>query len=167
MPGLLSLKLTPPPAAKNPVGRPRLPQQVVEDRERRKAQDAMAALSNPVDQARLAFAAGNRLSAFVGLILGGFVPLASYTLIHQEVASRPALWALVAGGLVYSAFSVYGWGRQAFDHRWKALGFVVLLEGTLTFCSIAWLSLTGLAILMVLNGVTAAVTLQKPREVED
>jgi hypothetical protein len=71
---------------------------------------------------------------------------------------------LVAGGLVYSAFSVFGWARQAFNHRLKALGFVVLLEGTLTFCSVVWLSLAGLAILMVLNGVTAAVTLQTPAE---
>jgi hypothetical protein len=172
MSALLSLRLQSPESSQ-PVkgrgrGRPPLPPAVVEARARRQAQQAAEAefgsASNPVDQARLAFQQGGRLSALVGLVLGGFVPLASYTLIHQEVAARPQLWALVAGGLVYSAISVYAWACQAFENRMKALGFVVLLEGTLTFCSVRWLSLAGLAILMVLNGVSAAVILQKPKE---
>lgn len=164
--GILNLQVLPPPK-KRGRGRPPTPIEVIEGRQRRQAQEKLARIDNPVDQARAAFSQGNRLSAIVGLVLGGFVPLASYTLIHMEVARRPLLWVLVAGGLIYSAFSVYGWARQAFDHRLKAFGFVVLLEGTLTFCSVQWLSLAGLAILMVLNGVTAAVTLQKPREAED
>ena len=54
------------------------------------------------------------------------------------------------------------WAVKAFHYRLKALGFVVLLEGTMTFCGIEWLSLAGLSILMVLNAITAAVTLQRP-----
>lgn len=160
--------------AKRGRGRPRLAPEVIQarneertrTRDRRAEQEALAATANPVEQARMAFGRGNRLSAAVGLVLGGFVPLASYTLVHLEVSRRPLLWVLVVGGLVYSAFSVYGWARKAFRHRAKALGFVVLLEGTLTFCSVPWLSLAGLAILMVLNGVTAAVALQEPGEEE-
>jgi hypothetical protein len=47
-----------------------------------------------------------------------------------------------------------------------SLGWVVLLEGTMTACKIVWLSLAGLAILIVLDGITTAITitLQKPRE---
>ncbi len=162
---LLSLKLQP-PEKKAKRGRPRLAPEVVELRERRQSQEVLATISNPVDQARAAFSRGGRLSAFVGLILGGFVPLASYTLIHLEVATRPLLWILVCGGLIYSAISVYGWALQAFHYRLKALGFVILLEGTLTFCSVRWLSLAGLAILMVINGLSAAVMLQRP-EIEE
>lgn len=160
MAGILNLEVAPP----RPPGRPPLTAEAVEQRRRiearKKAQQLLALTTNPVDQAREVFRKGGRLSALVGLILGGFVPLASYTLVHLEVATRPLLWVLVAGGLIYSAISVYAWARQAFGYRLKALGFVVLLEGTLTFCSVQWLSLAGLAILMVLNGVTAAVTLQ-------
>jgi hypothetical protein len=106
------------------------------------------------------FALGQRARALLGFGLGAFVPLASYMEIHFEVAAHPQLWFLVAGALVYSAISVYTWAVEAFHYRLKAVGFVVLLEGTMTFCSIAWLSLAGLAILMILNAVTAAVTLQ-------
>jgi VIT1/CCC1 family predicted Fe2+/Mn2+ transporter len=118
---------------------------------------------NPVDQAVAVLRSSSRLSALFGLALGAFVPLASYTIIHVEVKARPELWVLVGACLLFSAFSVFGWARQAFDHTFKALGFVVLLEGVLMFSRVAWLSLSGLVILMVLNGVTAAVTLQKRR----
>jgi hypothetical protein len=42
----------------------------------------------------------------------------------------------------------------------KAIGFVLLLEGTVTFSNEHWLSLSGLLILVVINGVSAAVVLQ-------
>ena len=109
---------------------------------------------------RVYFALGQRARALLGFGLGAFVPLASYMEIHFEVGTHPQLWFLVAGALAYSAISVYTWAVEAFHYRIKALGFVVLLEGTMTFCSITWLSLAGLAILMILNAITAAVTLQ-------
>jgi len=109
---------------------------------------------------RVYFALGQRARALLGFGLGAFVPLASYMEIHFEVGHHPQLWFLVAGALAYSAISVYTWAVEAFHYRLKALGFVVLLEGTMTFCSILWLSLAGLAILMILNAITAAVTLQ-------
>jgi hypothetical protein len=40
-----------------------------------------------------AFSAGNWLSAFMGFVLGGFVPVAMYALIHCEVAEHPGYWA--------------------------------------------------------------------------
>jgi hypothetical protein len=64
------------------------------------------------------------------------VPLASYTVVHTEVATRPLMWFLVAGGLLYSSISVYTWAVQIFRWRLRALGFVVLIE-CLVFA--AWL----------------------------
>jgi hypothetical protein len=165
MAGILQLTL-PREEPKRGRGRPRTPPEVIAERQRLAAQQQTALITNPVDQARAVFRSGNRLSALVGLIMGGFVPLASYALIHLEVGKRPTLWVLVAGGLVYSALNMFGWMQRLFGNRWMALGWVVLLEGTMTACSIAWLSLTGLSILMILDGITTAITitLQKPRE---
>ena len=81
-------------------------------------------------------------------------------LVHSEVVDHPWYWVMVAGGLAYSAISVYVWAKQAF-HMWiKAIGFVLLLEGTVTFSKEPWLGLTGLVILVTINGVSAAVALQ-------
>lgn len=107
------------------------------------------------------FALGQRARALLGFLVGAFVPLASYTVVHAEVATRPLMWFLVAGGLLYSSISVYTWAVQMFHWRLRALGFVVLLECTLTFCGILWLGLAGLAILMLLNALNAAVALQQ------
>jgi hypothetical protein len=42
---------------------------------------------------------------------------------------------MILGGLAYSAISVYEWAQSAF-HLWvKAAGFVLLLEGTVTFAT--------------------------------
>ena len=94
----------------------------------------------------------------VGIALGAFVPLASYTLVHVD--GRREVWILVAGGLVYSALTVYKWAERAFTYRMKAIGFVVLLEGVMTFTRVEWLGLAGLAILMGLNAWSAAASLQ-------
>jgi hypothetical protein len=165
MPGILQLTL-PREEPKRGRGRPRTPPEVIAERQRLAAQQQTAQITNPVDQARAVFRSGNRLSALVGLIMGGFVPLACYTLIHLEVSTRPTLWVLVAGGLVYSALNMFSWMQRLFGNWWMPLGWVVLLEGSMTASKIAWLSLTGLAILMILDGVTTAITitLQKPRE---
>jgi len=144
----LSLNLVSPPPA---LSRMRGPNRLTR---------ARAANMGAVEQMKRAFAAGNRLSAFMGVILGGFIPIAVYALVHFEVADQPALWVMVVGGLAFSAISVFKWAESAFHIVLKALGFVVLLEGTVTFASQRWLSLAGLAILVTINSVSAAVALQ-------
>lgn len=47
-------------------------------------------------------------------MLGGFIPLASYTIAHQEAPHKPVLWVLVACGLASSALTVFDWARVAF-----------------------------------------------------
>jgi hypothetical protein len=118
---------------------------------------------SPVDQVRRAFAPQRRLSAALGFILGGFVPVATFTIVHHEVATYPLLWILVAGGLLYSALSVYTWAKQTFTLTAKALGFVLLTEGAVTFAHTSWLSVAGLTILVTINGICATVALQTRR----
>ena len=113
-----------------------------------------------IQQVKRAFGAGARLAGFVGLLIGGFVPVATYALVHHEVSRYPVLWVLVAGGLLYSATTVFIWARAAFGSVVKSLGFVVLLEGILTFSHIEALGLSALAILVFINAVSAACALQ-------
>ena len=112
-----------------------------------------------VHQVKAATHKSNRIAMTAGFILGSFVPAASYELVHYEVASQPMLWILVTGGLTYSALTVYQWAKVAFKHPAKALGFVVLLEGILTFSASAWLSGSALALLVAINGVSAGCQL--------
>jgi len=139
----------------NLVEQPKQPKR----RRRRVTRESLANM-NVVEQMRRAFASGHRLSGLMGLILGGFIPVAVYSLVHVEVATHPLFWAMVVGGLAYSAISVFTWAKQAFHMGIKALGFVLLLEGTVTFATERWLGLSGLVILIVINGVSAAVALQ-------
>jgi hypothetical protein len=115
-----------------------------------------------VSQVRRAFAPGNRLAAAVGLLLGGFVPLAVYVVAHGEsgeFAGHERAWALVGGGLVYSATTVYQWAKLAFTSAFKSVGFCVLLEGVMVTSTTHWLALAALGYLIAINGVATACTL--------
>ena len=119
-----------------------------------------------VDQIRRSFRPGARLAGFTGLVIGGFVPLATFTVAHYEAKAEPMLWALVVGGLIYSASTVYQWARDAFGNGFKALGFCVLLEGCMVFAHIPALILTALAVLIFINACAAACALQVRKDVE-
>jgi hypothetical protein len=129
------------------------------------ASNDSAAPSTVVDQVRLAFARTDRLAAVVGLLLGAFVPLACYLVSHCELSGDLPLYSqrgayLVAGGLAYSAKTVWQWGTVAF----KAAGFVVLLEGVMVTSHIAWLGIVALGYLMAINGVATAFNLIHKKE---
>ena len=112
-----------------------------------------------MDQVRAATHKTKRLAMVCGAVLGGFVPIASYVLVHQEVQHTPALWVLVTGGLIYSAKTVFDWTKVAFKHPAKAFGFVVLIEGVLAFSETPWLSGAALALLVAVNGISAGCQL--------
>jgi hypothetical protein len=119
-----------------------------------------------VAQVRRACARGNRLAAFVGMLLGGFVPLAVYVVAHGESGSftgHERAWALTAGGLLYSAKTVYEWARLAFASVAKSIGFVVLVEGVMVSSTTHWLALAALGYLILINGVGTACTLAGQR----
>lgn len=103
------------------------------------------------------------LAFTVGLVLGAFVPFATYSVSHAEIDSR-RLWQqpaayFVLGGLMFSAATVYGWGQKAFLQRSKALGFVLLMEGTMITSHTKGLALAALAYLCAINGVATACNL--------
>lgn len=121
-----------------------------------------------VEQVRLSLRRGSRLAFALGVLLGGFVPIATYVISHTELAPGP-LWlqpaaAFVAGGLLFSAVTMYRWGVLAFAQRAKALGFVVLLEGTMVTAHTHWLALAALCYLAAINGVATACNLARAGE---
>ncbi len=118
-----------------------------------------------VEQVSQAFARGHRLSAVMGFVLGGFIPVATFTLVHHDVKDNQLLWVLIVGGLLYSAISVFRWAKTAFRMTAKAVGFVVLLEGVVTFAHTTWLPMAGLFILVAINGISAASALQAKEEI--
>jgi hypothetical protein len=54
---------------------------------------------------------------------------------------------------------MYGWGKLAFLQRSKAIGFVLLLEGTMVTSHTHWLAVTALVYLCAINGVATACNL--------
>jgi hypothetical protein len=116
-----------------------------------------------LEQVERSLQPGNRLATLMGAILGGFIPLASYTIAHQEAPNKPVLWVLVACGLAYSALTVFDWARVAFRHPVKALGFCGLLEGVMTFSSTQWLAIAALTMLIVINGIATGCNLVADR----
>ena len=121
-----------------------------------------------VRQVRLAFSRRNLLATCLGILLGGFVPIATYFVAHYDVRTDLPLWvqsdvAIVLGGLTFSARTVFQWAALAFRSAFKALGFVVLAEGVMTLVHIHWLSIAALCYLVAINGVATGcnLTVQK------
>lgn len=113
-----------------------------------------------ISQIRLALA--HPLPLAVGALLGALVPVATYTVGHEELgaagwASVPG--AVVVGGCLFSARTVYGWTRRAFRGWSKALGFVLMAEGVMTFSQTPWLSLLMLGFLVAINAVATGSNL--------
>lgn len=137
------------------------PQLAAKPRNRRKQQSSVIAA------VRAAAAPESRLASFVGLVLGGFIPLASFVVCHSELAAAKgltyvALQAIVAGGLLFSAKTVWQWGRLAFADPWKATGFVLLLEGVMIVSGVAPLSYGALGLLIAINGIATGCQLSRP-----
>jgi len=91
-------------------------------------------------------------ATLIGALVGGLVPWFARTLAHDEVPSTWAngnhglamlMVAVVLGCAVFSAITVYKFGRATFGDKRKALGFVLALEG----------------VMLVSHGVTSAVAL--------
>jgi len=119
-----------------------------------------------MDEIRAAFRQKNLLATFVGLILGGFVPVGSFLVIHYEVGEftwhGAAMLGLAIGGLVFSAKTVWQWAKSAFaDDAWKATGFVILLEGLMTLSGNFGLSVAALVLLTAINAIATGVQLSR------
>lgn len=110
-----------------------------------------------ISQVRIA--SNNPVALLVGCLLGGFVPFATYFVAHTTTLGWNLATLLVLGGLLYSAKTVYQWGRQAFSCPYKAAGFVLLIEGTMVTSNIRWLSITALCYLVAINAVATGCQL--------
>lgn len=120
--------------------------------------------SGIVKQVKTAIKPQHRLATCLGFMLGGLVPTTTYMISHYEITwDKPIYFQvssfLVLGGLLYSATTVFSWGLLAFGHWIKALGFVILTEGTLVMSHITWLSLCSLGYLVAINGVATGCAL--------
>jgi len=104
-------------------------------------------------------AMGNPVALFLGALFGGFVPVGSHHLAHYEARGFDIAALLVVGGLIYSAKTVYQWGKLAFECPWKAIGFVVLVEGIMVASKTPWLSFAALAYLVVINAMATGCQL--------
>jgi hypothetical protein len=99
---------------------------------------------------------GQRLASVIGAVIGAVVPVLVYRIAHHHAGITPALWLIVAGGLLFSASSVYSWGLRLFGGAWyKAGGFTVLIELSTVFVQ-GWESKLALSILILINGVNLA-----------
>ena len=117
------------------------------------------AADSVIDQIKIAFSV-SAIGLVVGLILGASVPLTTYFISHYEWKEPWSIYSLlVAGGLIFSANSVYFWTKSAFRSGVKALGFVVLTELGMIFSHIAWISLLGLSILIGINAIASGANL--------
>jgi VIT1/CCC1 family predicted Fe2+/Mn2+ transporter len=119
-----------------------------------------------VEQVRASMKPKARLATIIGFLFGGFVPLASWVVAHHELdKTRPFYLQvgtlIVLGGLVYSASTVYQWGKLAFRSGSKSLGFVFLLEGVLLASLTEWLSLAALGFLVFVNGIATGCNLSR------
>jgi len=112
-----------------------------------------------VDAVKTSMLKRNRVALLAGGILGGFVPIATFVVGHLDTKTIPMLWLLVAGGLIYSAMSVYDFAKQAFKSSLKSLGFVILIEGAMTFSTTECLSYAALGLLILINAVACGCNL--------
>jgi hypothetical protein len=103
----------------------------------------------------------NPHAALIGALIGGLVPWFGRTLAHDQIPSAWAagnqglvltLIAVVLGCALFSALSVYKFGKAAFGDSRKALGFVLALEGVM-LVSTGATSTVALAVLILINAV--------------
>jgi len=100
-------------------------------------------------------------ATLIGALVGGLVPWFARTLAHEEV---PVAWsagshalvlvmlAVVLGCAIFSALTVYKFGRATFGDARKALGFTLALEGVM-LVSHGTTSAVALAVLIAINAL--------------
>jgi hypothetical protein len=111
-------------------------------------------------------------ATLIGAVVGGLVPWFARTLAHDQL---PAAWsagsralaaimiAVVLGCAVFSAITVYKFGRATFGCAKKALGFVAAIEGVM-LVSTGITSSVALAVLVLINALANGSVIALARE---
>lgn len=117
-----------------------------------------------VQQVKHAFKPGGQIAAWIGLLMGGCAPIFTFVVVHFVIPLHPErtylLWAIAAGGLLFSAPKVYKWGLSAWGSKVEALGAVMFLEGVMTLVPSVYLPMAALVILVFVNAIYSACRLQ-------
>lgn len=130
---------------------------------------------SPIGEIESAFRPKNWLALLLGGLIGGFIPIASWTIIGEIARGGDwRLWFLAGGGMTFSVLSVAKWANTAFGggagttlaSALKAVGFCALLDGSMAFSHIRELSLAALALLVIVNTVCCTTSLQSSRTPE-
>jgi hypothetical protein len=118
---------------------------------------------------QLHIAVRNPTALLLGGACGALVPLGTWyvthELLHGDLVQLSILLLLVLGGLVFSCLSVYAFARAVFGTWYKALGFVIALEGYMTFTA-GWLSVTALVFLIAINAIANGCRVAAERDAE-
>ena len=124
-----------------------------------------------IEQVEVTFQRNNLLAIIGGFLFGAVPPISTFTVAHVAVVpgSIPELAHqfssyFVLGGLAYSSITVYQWKLVAVQNRLKALGFVLLTEGVMTFINIPWLCYLALFQLVTINWIANSYNLTKRKE---
>jgi hypothetical protein len=111
-------------------------------------------------------------ATLIGALVGGLVPWFARTLAHDQL---PAAWsagnrglamvmlAVVLGCAVFSAITVYKFGRATFGDTRKALGFVLAIEGVM-LVSTGVTSTVALVVLIAINALANGASIALARE---
>ena len=114
----------------------------------------------------------NPHAALIGALIGGLVPWFGRTLAHDQL---PAAWStgsttlatvmlvVVLGCALFSALSVYKFGKAAFGDSRKALGFTLALEGVM-LVSTGITSAVALGVLVLINAVANGAVIALARD---
>jgi hypothetical protein len=111
-------------------------------------------------------------ATLIGALVGGIVPWFARTLAHDQL---PAAWAsgstalaavmlaVVLGCALFSAITVYKFGRATFGDTRKALGFVAAIEGVM-LVSTGATSNVALFVLILINALANGSAIALARE---
>lgn len=98
-----------------------------------------------------------------GFLTGAGVPLAIYFYIHELAVQwdQPNTWhdwrvVIALAGLLFSAKTVWQWGRDVFACVYKATGYAFLMEGVMITSGNVWLSSGALVFLVGINAIATA-----------
>lgn len=121
---------------------------------------------------QLECAAKNPQATAIGALIGGVVPWFANTLAHGQL---PSAWSagnmglamvmlvVVLGCALFSALTVYKFGRAAFGCQKKALGFTLALEGVM-LVSTGTTSVAALIVLIAINALANGSVIALARE---